>query len=212
MSKVRLEISMSLDGYVAGPDPTLEEPLGKRGEELHEWIFGLDAWRQAHGLGEGERGADSDLMQEAIDSQGAVVMGRKMWSGGSGPWEDDPNADAWWGDDPPFHVPVFVLTHHARPTETKGDSEITFVNDGVEAALELAREAAGEKDVGVAGGANVAQQFLAAGYLDELNIHVAPVLLGAGTRLFAEGTAPKLELKRTVASPAVTHLRYRVLG
>ena len=210
MSKVKLEISMSLDGYVAGPDPTLEEPLGKRGEELHEWIFGLDAWRQAHGKGEGERGADNDMIEEAVASQGAVVMGRKMWSGGLGPWEDDPNADAWWGDEPPFHVPVFVLTHHARPAETKGDTEITFVTEGVDAALELAREAAGEKDVYVAGGANVAQQFLAAGHLDELNIHVAPVLLGGGTPLFAEGVAPKLELVRTVASPAVTHLRYRV--
>jgi len=212
MGKVKFEISMSLDGYVAGPNPTLEEPLGERGEELHEWIFGLDAWRQAHGKGEGERGADNDVIAESVASQGAVIMGRKMWSGGSGPWEDDPNADAWWGDEPPFHVPVFVLTHHARAAETKGDSEITFVTEGADAALALAREAAGEKDVAIAGGAETGQQFLAAGHLDELNLHIAPVLLGGGTRLFEEGVAPKLELVRTIESPAVTHLRYRVVG
>jgi len=210
MGKVKFEISMSLDGYVAGPNPTLEEPLGKRGEELHEWIFGLDAWRQSHGKGEGERGADNDVVQESVASMGAVIMGRKMWSGGSGPWEDDPNADAWWGDEPPFHVPVFVLTHHARAAETKGDTEITFVTEGADAALALAREAAGEKDVAIAGGAETGQQYLASGDLEELNLHIAPVLLGGGTRLFEEGVAPKLELVRTIESPAVTHLRYLV--
>jgi dihydrofolate reductase len=209
-SKVKVEISMSLDGYVAGPNPSLEDPLGRRGEELHEWIFGLDAWRQAHGHGEGDRGADNEIVEEQLASQGAVIMGRKMFSGGSGPWEDDPNADGWWGEEPPFRVPVFVLTHHARPAETKGDTEITFVTEGIGAALDLAREAAGELDVVVAGGAEAIQQAIATGQVEELNVHVAPVLLGGGTRLFAEGVAPKLELVRTVASPGVTHFRYRV--
>jgi dihydrofolate reductase len=212
MGKVKLDISISLDGYVAGPNPSLEDPLGERGEELHEWIFGLDAWRQAHGHGEGERGADNDIVTENVASMGAVIMGRKMFSGGSGPWEDDPNAGGWWGDEPPFHVPVFVLTHHARPAETKGDTEITFVTEGVDAALAAAREAAGEKDVHVAGGAEAAQQLLARGDLDVLQIHIAPVLLGGGVRLFADGVTPKLELTRTVESPAVTHVWYRYAG
>ena len=212
MGKVKLDISISLDGYVAGPNPSLEDPLGERGEELHEWIFGLDAWRQAHGHGEGERGADNDIVTENVASMGAVIMGRKMFSGGSGPWEDDPNAGGWWGDEPPFHVPVFVLTHHERPAETKGDTEITFVTEGVDAALAAAREAAGEKDVHVAGGAEAAQQLLARGDLDVLQIHIAPVLLGGGVRLFADGVTPKLELTRTVESPAVTHVWYRYAG
>ena len=212
MGKVKLDISISLDGYVAGPNPSLEDPLGERGEELHEWIFGLDAWRQAHGHGEGERGADNDIVTENVASMGAVIMGRKMFSGGSGPWEDDPNAGGWWGDEPPFHVPVFVLTHHARPAETKGDTEITFVTEGVDAALAAAREAAGEKDVHVAGGAEAAQQLLARGDIDVLQIHIAPVLLGGGVRLFADGVTPKLELTRTVESPAVTHVWYRYAG
>ena len=212
MGKVKLDISISLDGYVAGPNPSLEDPLGKRGEELHEWIFGLDAWRQAHGHGEGERGADNDIVTENVASMGAVIMGRKMFSGGSGPWEDDPNAGGWWGDEPPFHVPVFVLTHHARPAETKGDTEITFVTEGVDAALAAAREAAGEKDVHVAGGAEAAQQLLARGDIDVLQIHIAPVLLGGGVRLFENVGTPKLELTRTVESPAVTHVWYRYAG
>jgi dihydrofolate reductase len=212
MGKVKLDISMSLDGYVAGPNPSLEDPLGERGEELHEWIFGLDAWRQAHGHGEGERGADNDIVTENVASMGSVVMGRKMFSGGSGPWEDDPNAGGWWGDEPPFHVPVFVVTHHARPTETKGDTEITFVTEGADAALGAAREAAGEKDVHIAGGAEVAQQLLADGQLDVLQIHIAPVLLGGGVRLFENVGTPKLELTRTVESPAVTHVWYRYAG
>jgi dihydrofolate reductase len=211
MGRVVVNITASLDGFVAGPSPTLEEPLGKNGEWLHEWVTATDSWREQHGLEGGESNSDSEIVKESVEAAGAYVMGRKMFSGGSGPWEDDPRSTGWWGDEPPFHVPVFVLTHHERPSEVKGDSPITFVTDGVDAALERAREAAGEKDVYIAGGANVAQQFLAAGHLDELNIHVAPVLLGGGTPLFAEGDAPKLELVRTVASPAVTHLRYHVL-
>jgi len=204
---------MSLDGYVAGPNASLDDPLGEGGEQLHEWIVGLDAWRERHGLDGGERGADNDVVEESLARTGAVIMGRKMYSGGEGSWEDDPNAGGWWGDEPPFRVPVFVLTHHARETETKEQTTIAFVTDGIEAALERAREAAGERDVLVAGGANVAQEYLAAGLADEVHIHLAPVLLGGGVRLFdgLRPTLPALELERTIASPAVTHLRYRVV-
>jgi dihydrofolate reductase len=208
------EISMSLDGYVAGPNATLEEPLGKGGEQLHEWVVVLQSWRESHGREGGETGADSDLLAESIARTGAVIMGRKMFSNGVGPWEDDPKADGWWGDEPPFRKPVFILTHHPRdPVEKQGGTTFTFVTAGIEAALEQARAAAGGKDVGLSGGASVAQQYLRAGLLDELNIHVAPVLLGGGVRLFDSLGAdpPKLELTRTIASPAVTHLRYRVV-
>jgi dihydrofolate reductase len=215
MAKLRLDISMSLDGFVAGPNQTLEAPLGEGGELLHEWVFRLASWRAQHGLTGGETGPDDEVVAEGLAATGAVVMGRRMFSGGEGSWESDPNADAWWGDDPPFHVPVFVLTHHPRETVVKeGGTSFIFVTDGIETALEQARAAAGDKDVLLAGGANVAQQYLKAGLLDELQIHVAPVLLGGGVRLFAEGLGPErpeLELTRVVDSPFVTHLTYRVV-
>jgi dihydrofolate reductase len=213
MGNVVLDISMSLDGYVAGPNPTLEEPLGKGGEGLHEWAFRAASWRERHGLSGGETNPDSDVVAESLASTGAVLMGRRMFSGGQGPWDDDPNADSWWGDDPPFHVPVFVLTHHAREPVTKeGGTTFTFVTDGVRAGVELARAAAGDSDVSVAGGASVAQQVLSAGLLDEMQIHVVPVLLGDGRRLL-EDLSPdvRLERARVIDSPGVTHLRYRVV-
>jgi dihydrofolate reductase len=205
---------MSLDGFIAGPNPTLERPLGDGGERLHEWIFGLASWRERHGQSGGTRDADSDVLEESISATGAVVMGRRMFSGGEGPWEQDPNAEGWWGDDPPFRTPVFILTHHARETVTKqGGTTFTFVTDGIEAAAEHARAAAGAKDVAVAGGATVIQQYLQAGLLDELQIHLSPVLLGGGVRLFDDlGTdRADLECARVIHSPAVTHLRYRVV-
>jgi len=204
---------MSLDGFVAGPNITLEQPLGEGGEQLHEWVLPLASWRGPHGLEGGETGPDDDLMRETLARAGAVVMGRHMFSGGEGPWADDPNADAWWGDDPPFHSPVFVLTHHERePVVKRGGTTFHFVTDGIQSALEQARAAAGDQDVQLSGGASVAQQYLGAGLLDELNIHVAPVLLGGGVSLFGQlGTdAPGLKLTRVVESPAVTHLRYEV--
>jgi dihydrofolate reductase len=214
MAKLRLEISTSLDGFVAGPNPTLENPLGEGGELLHEWIFGLASWRAPHGLEGGETNADDELFAESLAAQGAVIMGRRMFSGGEGAWEDDPNADAWWGDDPPFHVPVFVLTHHPRETVVKqGGTTFTFVTDGFESALEQARAAAGDKDVFVAGGASIAQQYLAAGLVEEVQIHIAPVLLGGGTHLFGtlglDGPR-RVEVTRVVSSPSVTHLRFEV--
>ena len=213
MTRLRCDISMSLDGFVAGPKPTLEEPLGVGGNLLHEWAFAAASWRESHGLEGGEANADSEVIVESLRTTGAVVMGRRMFSGGEGPWEPDPRADGWWGDDPPFHVPVFVLTHHARETLVmEGGTSFHFVTGGIEAALEQARAAAGNRDVLLAGGAGVVQQYLKAGLLDELQIHIAPVLLGEGTSLFGRlGIEPLgLEVTRVIASPSVTHLRLRV--
>jgi dihydrofolate reductase len=211
MSKVIVDITMSLDGFVAGPDQTLEQPLGAGGERLHDWALATKAWRAEHGMEGGEENEDSEVVAETVRNNGATIMGRRMFSGGSGPWEDDPNADAWWGDNPPFHHAVFVLTHHPRETVTKdGGTTFTFVTDGIESALEQARAAARDKDVAVAGGARAVQQFLDAGLLDELRIHVAPMLLGDGVRLF-ENQRADIELVRVIGSPAVTHLWYRVV-
>jgi dihydrofolate reductase len=210
MTQISLDISMSLDGFVAGPTPSLEEPLGKNGMLLHEWIFGLAAFRSMHGQEGGVHDEDDALVARGLAKLGAGVMGRKMFSGGSGPWEDDPNAAGWWGDEPPFGVPVFVVTHHARDTEKyPNGTSFTFVTDGVEAAVSQAREAAAGKDVRIGGGASVATQALRAGLLDRLDIHVAPVLLGGGTRLFEGVDLTQLELTETQASPNVTHISYR---
>jgi dihydrofolate reductase len=208
-----LDISMSLDGFVAGPNASLEQPLGAGGDRLHEWAFPLAAWREPHGLSGGLTNRDSEVVEEAIQSTGAYLMGRRMFGGGEGPWRDEP-WEGWWGEGPPFHVPVFVLTHHARePLVKQGGTTFTFVTDGIESALEEARAAAEDKDVAVAGGANVAQQYLRAGLLDELQVHVAPALLGDGVRLFDDlGDEPiALECTRVIESPAVTHLKYRVV-
>jgi len=211
MPRVTCNLSMSLDGYVAGPNQTLEEPLGHGGGTLHEWAVRLKAFRERHGMEGGEPGPDNDIVAEWQDASGAVVMGRRMFSGGAGPWEDDPNADGWWGDEPPFHSPVFVLTHHARETVQKeGGTSYIFVTDGLESALDQARAAAGGKDVQIGGGASVVQQALNGGLLDELNIHLVPTLLGAGGVRLLEGLQPReLELTRVIESPHVTHLRYR---
>jgi len=215
MARVRCDISMSLDGFVAGPNPSLEKPLGEGGDLLHEWAFAAASWRERHGLSGGEVNADSEVLEESARTTGAVVMGRRMFSGGEGPWGPDPRARGWWGEDPPFHVPVFVLTHHDRETLVmEGGTSFEFVTDGIEAALERAKAAAGDKDVLLAGGASIVQQYLKAGLLDELQIHVAPVLLGEGTSLFDRlGIEPVgLEATRVIASPSVTHLRFRVPG
>jgi dihydrofolate reductase len=216
MAKLTLDISMSLDGFIAGPNQTLEEPLGKGGDQLHRWAYPTRAFREMHGQSGGEDNLDSEIAAETLRNAGATVMGRRMFSGGKGPWESDPNADAWWGDDPPFHHPVFILTHHARnPVRKQGGTTFTFVTDGVEAALEQARAAAGGKDVAVGGGASVAQQYLEAGLLDELQIHLVPVLLGDGVRLFEKelaGAPGELERTSVIESPTgVTHLKYRVV-
>jgi dihydrofolate reductase len=213
MSKLTADITMSLDGFVAGPNPSLEDPLGQGGMALHEWVVRLRAWREAHGMEGGEDDVDSEVVDESLAAAGATIMGRKMFSGGAGTWEDDPNANGWWGDDPPFHHPVFVLTSHARePMAMQGGTTFTFVSDGIESALAQARAVAGGKNVHLAGGASAVQQYVNAGLLDEIQIHVAPMLLGSGTRLLDNLDAGAIELRatRVRSSPYVTHLKYEV--
>ena len=209
MSKLRLTISMSLDGFVAGRDQTLEQPLGAGGEALHEWAVGTRAFRELHGREGGEDSVDSEVIEEHSSRLGATIMGRRMFSGGEGPWEDDPNANGWWGEDPPFGAPVFVVTHHQREPLVLGSTTFTFV-DGIDDAIRQAREASGGRDVQVSGGASVAQQALNAGLLDELRIHVAPLILGGGVRLFDQAERRPIELTDVVGSPRVTHLTYAV--
>jgi len=211
VAKLRLDISISLDGYVAGPNPSEENPLGIGGEQLHEWALGLEAWRKPHGLEGGDVNESSQVMEEAQANLGATVMGRNMF-GGEGSWDAKP-WDGWWGEEPPFHMPVFVLTNHERgPLVKDGGTTFIFVTDGIESALAQAERAAGGKDIALAGGADVAQQFLRAGLVDEMQLHIAPVLLGGGTRLFdnLEGANLELECIRVIAAPGVTHLKYRI--
>jgi dihydrofolate reductase len=153
MSRLRLQISISVDGYVAGPDQSEEQPLGEGGEQLHEWALKLAAWREPHGREGGEVNASSPVMEEMNENVGAVLMGRNMFGGGPGPWPEDPPWTGWWGDEPPFHTPVFVLTHHEREPLELSDTTFHFVTDGIEPALERAREAAAGRDVSLAGGA-----------------------------------------------------------
>jgi dihydrofolate reductase len=210
MSNVKSNISVSLDGYAAGPNQTRDEPLGEGGERLHDWAIATAAWRAEHGRTGGERNADSEVIEEVTADIGAHIMGRNMF-GPSGAW--DASWRGWWGDEPPFHTPVFVLTHHERePLEMQGGTTFHFVTDGIEAALEQARSAAGGGDVMVAGGASTVNQYLAAGLLDELYLHIAPVILGGGERLLANVGDPRLEPVKVVHSPAATHVKYRVLG
>ena len=212
MSKVRAHISVSLDGYVAGPDQSMQSPLGAGGEHLHDWLVGLKAWREPHGMAGGAENASTAVLEEENANVGAEIMGRgKFGPPSRGPWGDDPWR-GWWGEDPPFHKPVFVLTHHPREPLTLSDTTFTFVTDGIEAALERAQEAVGGKDVFIGGGADVINQYLAAGLVDELELHVAPIVLGGGARLF-EGVGPdvKLEQLRVVEAPGVAHLKYRVV-
>ncbi|HEX6138938.1 MAG TPA: dihydrofolate reductase family protein [Candidatus Limnocylindria bacterium] len=212
MSTVRAHISVSLDGYVAGPSQSMENPLGEGGEALHDWLVALKPWREQAGLEGGEENVSSDIVRQEYENVGVEIMGRgKFGPPSRGPW----GADAWqgwWGDDPPFRKPVFVLTHHAREPLTLSDTTFTFVTDGVEPALARARAAAGEKDVFIGGGARVINEFLAAGLLDELELHVVPLLLGGGARLFESlGPDVRLEPIRVVEGPGVAHLKYRVL-
>ncbi|MCW3046690.1 MAG: 5-amino-6-(5-phosphoribosylamino)uracil reductase [Solirubrobacterales bacterium] len=209
MSSVTCQISISLDGFVAGPNQSPENPIGEGGMRLHEWAFATDTWRRQQGLDGGEHNADADVVDEATQGIGAYIMGRKMFGGGDGPWDE--TWRGWWGEDPPYHVPVFVLTHHSRePLAMEGGTTFTFVTDGIGSALEQARAAAGDGDVAVAGGASVVRQSLATGMLDELHLHIVPVILGAGERLLEDVGDPALEPVGVVASPAVTHVRYRV--
>jgi len=212
VSRLRFHISMSLDGFVAGPNQSEENPLGEGGMQLHEWVFKLAAWRKPHGREGGEVNASSEVLEEATAGTGAVIMGRNMFGPVRGPWTE-PMWNGWWGDDPPFKVPVFVLTHHEREPLILSYTTFTFVSDGIESALDQARAAAADGDVLIGGGAAVGQQYLKAGLVDEMHLHIAPVFLGGGRRLFEDHTsAAPAQLERTgvVASPSgVVHVSYR---
>ena len=208
MSKLRLSITMSLDGYVAGPDQSEENPLGVGGMELHEWFFPLKEFREMHGEQGGETNASSALVEERRANIGATIMGRNMF-GGTGPWGDDP-WPGWWGEDPPYHHPVFVLTHHARePLEMKGGTTFHFVTDGIDAALTRAFAAADGADVRLGGGAATVREYLRAGLVDEMHLAVVPVLLGAGERLFEpdDAVADRYECAEMVPGASVMHVR-----
>jgi dihydrofolate reductase len=212
MTKLKCDISISADGYVAGPDQSHENPLGVGGEQLHDWLVPLAAWRESHGKQGGEVNESTPIFEEALENVGAGIMGRNMFGPiGGGEWGDE-EWKGWWGDEPPYHNDVFILTHYARdPVEMEGGTTYHFVTDGIEPALERARDAAGGKDVKLWGGAEVVGQYLAAGLLDELELHVVPVRLGGGARLFGDPAdpGPGLEQVRAVEAPGVTHLRYR---
>jgi dihydrofolate reductase len=211
MGKFRFNLSLSVDGFVAGPNQSVENPLGVGGTELHGWAIDLAAWRKPHGLDGGEVNASTPVVEESLENVGAFIMGRNMFGGGPGPWGDDP-WPGWWGDDPPFHTPVFVLTHHARePLPMQGGTTFTFVTEGIEAALEQAKEGAGGKDVVLGGGAKVAQQYLASRLLDEFTLSVVPILLGDGERLLDNVGDVEVEQIRAIEAPGVTHLEYRVI-
>jgi len=209
VTRVRSQLSISLDGYVAGPRQSPQHPLGEGGLRLHEWALATSTWRAQHGREGGEDGPDADVAAAAVLGIGAHIMGRRMFGGGEGEW--DPSWRGWWGDEPPFRAPVFVLTHHERvPLEMAGGTTFTFVTGGPQAALEAARAAAGELDVAVAGGASTVRQYLAGGLLDELHLHIVPIVLGAGERLLDGVGDVALEPVEVVASPSATHVRYRV--
>jgi dihydrofolate reductase len=214
MAKLKFHIAMSLDGFVAGPNQSEQDPLGEGGMQLHEWVFELAAWREPHGREGGVVNESTEIVEQSTANVGAVIMGRNMFGGGPGPW-GEPAWDGWWGEEPPFNAPVFVLTHHARePLVKNGGTTFYFITDGISAGLEQATAAADGKDVAIAGGADVAQQYLAAGLIDELRLSVVPVLLGGGTRLFdnGAGAGAQLEQVQAIEAPGVTHLVYRRAG
>jgi|HubBroStandDraft_4_1064222.scaffolds.fasta_scaffold34625_3 dihydrofolate reductase len=213
MTRLTYSTSMSLDGFVAGVDQSRENPLGVNGMLLHEWLRVLAVWRKEAGLDGGVTNASSAVVEAEDINRGAIIMGRNMFGGGPGPWSADP-WNGWWGDNPPFHLPVFVLTHHARARlDMQGGTSFTFVTDGLEAALDLAKGAANGQDVAVAGGASVAKQYIAAGLIDEIRIHLVPVFLGEGVRLFEDPALAEAKLTQVsvIEAPEVTHVTYRVV-
>ncbi|MGH3241214.1 MAG: dihydrofolate reductase family protein [Spirillospora sp.] len=194
MSKVTCDITISVDGFAAGPNQRVDEPLGDRGELLHRWMFE-------------EAEANAEVIERVVDA-GAFVMGRNMFTAGRGDWDLEWNG--YWGEEPPYHAPVFVLTHHSRePVPMKGGTTFNFVTGGIEAALARAREAAGDRDVAICGGAQTVDQYLAAGLIDELRLHIAPMVLGAGARLFEGAGDIGLEQVSVSGTDLVTHVTYR---
>jgi dihydrofolate reductase len=210
MGKVKSQLTTSLDGFIAGPNQSAEHPLGEGGEALHEWAFRLASFKQMHGMGEGgETGPSDDLYRETQSNLGAVVMGRNMFGPIRGPWPDE-EWKGWWGDDPPFHCPVYVLTHHARDSfELEGGNSFHFVTAGIEAAMAEAKEAADDQDVAVGGG-SVMHQAIAAGLIDELVVTQVPIFLGAGVPLFADiPPSTGITLTDVVEGTGALHLTYR---
>jgi len=210
VARLRFRIAISLDGYTAGPEQSVANPLGIGGERLHEWVFPLAVWRKPHGLKGGKVNQSTPVMEDLLSNLGATIMGRNMFGGHPGGWDRENPWKGWWGDDPPFHHPVFVLTHHARPPLTlKGGTTFTFVTDGIRSALDQATRAAQGRDVALAGGANIARQYLNAGLVDEMVLHLVPTLLGSGERLL-DGVNDLWGLRpvQTVAAPDVTHLKF----
>jgi len=212
---VRIHMMMSLDGYVAGPNQRLDAPFGDGTEHFLDWAFATRVFHEMLHQEGGEGGPTDEVMRGTAENLGATIMGRGMFGGGHGAWPQEPWS-GWWGSNPPYHTPVFVLTHAPRePLPMEGGTTFYFVTDGIEAALAQAREAAGDRDIRIGGGGDVANQYLAAGLVDELELHLVPTFIGPrGVRLLDGLGAgrPQLELIRTVAAPDVTHLKYRVLN
>jgi len=198
MGKVKIAaFSVSLDGYGAGPDQSRENPLGRRGEELHEWIFPTRMFQKIYGKGEGTEETDNEFAERSFENLGAWIMGRNMFGPIRGPWQND-EWKGWWGENPPYHVPIFVLTHHPKePLIMKGETVFHFVTDGIESALEKARRAANGKDIRIGGGASTIRQFLQAGYIDEIHLAFSPVFLGSGEHLFDGIDLAKLGFRLT---------------
>ena len=198
MGKVKVAaFSVSLDGYGAGADQSRENPLGRRGEELHEWIFPTRMFQKIYGKGEGTEETDNEFAERSFENLGAWIMGRNMFGPIRGPWQND-EWKGWWGENPPYHVPIFVLTHHPKePLIMKGETVFHFVTDGIESALEKARRAANGKDIRIGGGASTIRQFLKAGYIDEIHLAFSPVFLGSGEHLFDGIDLAKLGFRLT---------------
>lgn len=209
MSKVKVAaFSVSLDGFGAGPRQDLENPLGVRGSELHRWFMDTEGFKKMHGQSGGTKGIDNDFALQSFENVGAWILGRNMFGPVRGPWIDD-SWKGWWGDTPPYHTPVFVLTHHARPALTmEGGTTFHFVTDGPEAALKHAKEAAKGKDVRIGGGVSVIRQYLSANQIDEMHLAVSPVLFGEGEHLFSGINLPRLGFApvKTVSGENATHV------
>jgi len=212
MSKVRVQsFALSIDGYGAGPDQDLRNPLGVNGPDLMEWFLHSRVWRQMHGLADGETGVDNEMAEQGFANVGAWILGRNMFGPVRGPWPDE-SWKGWWGDEPPYHTPVFVLTHHARPAlPMAGGTEFRFVTGGIRAALEQAMAAAGERDVRVGGGVATIRQYLQAGLIDELHLALRPVLLGRGESLLhgIDLRALGYECERALPGERATHVFLR---
>lgn len=212
MSKLRvLSFAVSIDGYGAGPEQSLENPLGVRGPELMEWFFHTRVWRKMHGEADGEMGVDNEIAEQSFTGIGAWILGRNMFGPVRGPWPDD-SWKGWWGDEPPYHTKVFVLTHHPRePLIMKGGTEFYFVTEGIHVALERATAAADGLDVRVGGGVSTIREYLSAGLIDELHLAMRPVLLGSGENLFKDIDAAALgyECVKSVAGERATHVFLR---